>query len=125
MALWLPILLIFLLITTNEPATTMHLYQSNVLPHQNGMIEGCDKFHQVGIGEVCDDITKANNISFEEFIRFNPAVGSSCQNLQANVFVCVSYNEQLADTYWYDSCLHGSKHPIRMFLLSTLLNFRA
>lgn len=58
-------------------------------PVQTGMVTDCDKFYKVKSGDGCAPIAEANGISVADFYAWNPAVGSDCRTLQADVYVCV------------------------------------
>jgi hypothetical protein len=58
-------------------------------PIQTGMIANCKKFHLVKTGENCEAITKLYGITLANFIKWNPAAGSSCTGLWANTYACV------------------------------------
>ena len=47
-------------------------------------------FYRVTAGDGCQDIVdKYETFSLNEFYKWNPAVGTSCQSLQAGYYVCV------------------------------------
>lgn len=58
-------------------------------PIQAGMVGNCKKFHFVKPGETCAVIAANNRISTSDFIRWNPAAGSSCTGLWANTYACI------------------------------------
>ncbi|KAJ5024029.1 hypothetical protein J3E73DRAFT_259043 [Bipolaris maydis] len=58
-------------------------------PIQNGMTAGCTKFYKVISGDGCWAIANANSIALTDFYAWNPAVGSDCQTLQPDYYVCV------------------------------------
>ncbi|KAF2261556.1 hypothetical protein CC78DRAFT_470029 [Lojkania enalia] len=58
-------------------------------PFQPGMVNNCKKFYLVQKGEGCDTVTKKNNVSLANFVKWNPGVGSDCRNMWAEAYVCV------------------------------------
>lgn len=59
-------------------------------PQQRGIISICSNFYRVTAGDGCQDIVdKYETFSLDEFYKWNPAVGTSCQSLQAGYYVCV------------------------------------
>ncbi|KAM0811391.1 putative LysM domain-containing protein [Seiridium cardinale] len=58
-------------------------------PVQTGMTSNCDQFYLVQAGDGCWAISQAYDISLDDFYSWNPAVGSDCQFLQADEYVCV------------------------------------
>lgn len=52
------------------------------------MVDNCDRFAYVKTGDTCEVVANAAGISLTDFYSWNPAVGSQCGNLQANVYVC-------------------------------------
>lgn len=72
--------------TTTQPPNGI----STPSPVQPGMVDNCDEFHFVEIGEDCDAIARANGITSAQFVLWNPSVGSSCGSLWAEAYVCVS-----------------------------------
>jgi hypothetical protein len=54
------------------------------------MVSNCDAFYFVKPGDNCQMIANANGITLDQFITWNPLVGSTCNNLWANDYVCVS-----------------------------------
>ncbi|KAH7196947.1 uncharacterized protein B0J16DRAFT_327070 [Fusarium flagelliforme] len=58
-------------------------------PVQEGMVDNCNKFHQVKDTTTCEGIAKYDKISLADFYEWNPKVKSSCTNLQMGAYVCV------------------------------------
>jgi cytochrome c-type biogenesis protein CcmH/NrfF len=58
-------------------------------PTQPGMVTNCAKFHWVAKGVSCSQIISYQHITLADFVRWNPTVGSTCTNMQAEVNVCV------------------------------------
>ncbi|KAH7381134.1 LysM domain-containing protein, partial [Phaeosphaeria sp. MPI-PUGE-AT-0046c] len=53
------------------------------------MVANCAKFHYVAQGVTCNQITSYQHISLDDFVKWNPTVGSDCRSMQAGVNVCV------------------------------------
>lgn len=53
------------------------------------MVDNCNKFDLVNIGEGCQDVLDRNGITLAQLYAWNPSVGSSCTGLWAHVQVCV------------------------------------
>ncbi|KAH4183220.1 hypothetical protein HBI16_217600 [Parastagonospora nodorum] len=59
-------------------------------PTREGMIDTCNKFHFVAENENCDTLIKMyGTFTFEEFLKWNPAVGSNCGGLWKSTYFCV------------------------------------
>lgn len=58
-------------------------------PTQEGMVDGCTKFHKCVDGDGCDTITEEYGISFKDFVKWNPDIGDECLNMWLNYYVCV------------------------------------
>jgi LysM repeat protein len=77
--------------TTTPPApTTPPNGIETPLPIQPGMVDNCDAFHFVQQGETCTTIAAIYKISLTQFTTWNPTVGSTCNGIWANAYVCVS-----------------------------------
>ncbi|KAL4801026.1 hypothetical protein BDV19DRAFT_7138 [Aspergillus venezuelensis] len=72
--------------TTSVPATTT---TSAYFYTQPGIAEDCDKYYEVQAGDHCAVIEADNNITHEQFIEWNPAVGDDCSALWEYYSVCV------------------------------------
>jgi hypothetical protein len=59
-------------------------------PIQPGMVNNCDAFYLVKPDEYCTAIAKQNFISLSQFYAWNPKVGTSCEGLWPDVYVCIS-----------------------------------
>ncbi|RGP66619.1 tpa exp: domain-containing [Fusarium longipes] len=59
-------------------------------PIQSGMVKGCKKFQFVETTTTCASILSKHGITMANLYKWNPAVGSGCNNLWANTHVCVS-----------------------------------
>lgn len=76
--------------TTAKPTTSSgSTGVSTPSPIQTGMVSNCDDFYLVQSGDGCWAISQAYNISLDDFCAWNPAVGSDCQYLQADDYVCI------------------------------------
>lgn len=62
---------------------------STPTPTQAGMTGSCGSFHYVKTDDGCWFIAHNYSIELQDFYSWNPAVGDNCQDLQANVYVCV------------------------------------
>ncbi|EKV15529.1 hypothetical protein PDIG_25220 [Penicillium digitatum PHI26] len=59
-------------------------------PTQTGMTDKCNKFDLVQSGDSCEAIAAKYNIPLSTFYAWNPAVGSSCADLDLGYYVCVA-----------------------------------
>jgi LysM repeat protein len=53
------------------------------------MISTCDKFYLVASGDTCAAVATAAGVSLTTFYAWNPAVGSSCADLEVGEYVCI------------------------------------
>jgi hypothetical protein len=53
------------------------------------MVTNCKTFYLVAAGDQCGLNTTANGITLADFYAWNPAVGSECESLWAQHYVCV------------------------------------
>ncbi|KAL2116055.1 hypothetical protein VTJ04DRAFT_10310 [Mycothermus thermophilus] len=59
-------------------------------PTQTGLVSNCRDFYKVVQGDTCQKIVdKYKTFTLNDFYKWNPAVGTSCTNLQVGVYVCV------------------------------------
>jgi hypothetical protein len=58
-------------------------------PTQPGMVTNCNKFHYIDAGVVCSQVISYQKITLQDFVKWNPTVGSDCTGMQAKVNVCV------------------------------------
>ncbi|KAJ1337363.1 peptidoglycan DL-endopeptidase LytF [Microdochium nivale] len=79
--------------TTAKPTTTSSTKPSNGIetpsPVQEGISASCNKFHLVETGTSCSSILTKYNINLATFYSWNKAVGSQCESMWAEVYVCV------------------------------------
>ncbi len=76
------------------PVETPHPYQPN-------MIKGCYKFYKVIANDGCAAIAKANNVTLDDFYKWNPDVMTDCRGLQAGTYVCIAYDPKAAVKRWF------------------------
>ncbi|GKZ65102.1 hypothetical protein AnigIFM50267_007266 [Aspergillus niger] len=77
---------------TTLPATTAASAATSTgsyLPEQTGIASNCDKYYYVQHGDTCSDIATNHDISLNDFYSWNPAVGTTCSDLEADYWVCV------------------------------------
>ncbi|GKZ37251.1 hypothetical protein AbraIFM66950_008708 [Aspergillus brasiliensis] len=79
--------------TTTVPTTTTTTTPGDGIttptPIQTGMTDNCNKFDLVQSGDTCEAIAAKYNIPLSTFYAWNPAVGSSCADLDLGYYVCV------------------------------------
>lgn len=54
------------------------------------MVDNCNKFYFVQMGDQCAAIASKHGITVDEFQKWNPETGNNCSGLWANAYVCVS-----------------------------------
>ncbi|KAH6953500.1 hypothetical protein DER45DRAFT_587025 [Fusarium avenaceum] len=59
-------------------------------PIQPNLVSNCKKFHKVTPTTTCASIQKYYKISMAQLAKWNPTVGSGCDKLWANYWVCVA-----------------------------------
>ncbi|KAJ6030995.1 hypothetical protein N7540_001727 [Penicillium herquei] len=59
-------------------------------PTQTGMVSGCTKFYEAQSGDGCWAISVDEDITEDEFIDWNPAVGADCTGLWPDYYYCVA-----------------------------------
>lgn len=67
-------------------------------PQQTGIAANCNKYYFVEIGDGCAAIASTYGITLADFYSWNPAVGTSCQSLQAGYYVCVGVSGSTTST---------------------------
>jgi LysM repeat protein len=75
--------------TTSVKSTTTANASGTPTPTQEGMVSGCKKFHKVLKDEYCAKIADESKISLNDFLSWNPDVGSNCGNLKYDFYVCI------------------------------------
>jgi hypothetical protein len=73
---------------TSTTSTTTRV--STPSPVQTGIVSNCDAFYEVESGNDCNPIVALYDLTLGEFYDWNPAVGSSCQYLELDVYVGIS-----------------------------------
>ncbi|KAH8703904.1 putative LysM domain protein [Talaromyces proteolyticus] len=58
-------------------------------PEMPSIVSNCKKFHLVKSGDTCATIEAASSITKAQFVSWNPAVDSACDNLWLGYYVCV------------------------------------
>ncbi|GKU22227.1 unnamed protein product [Fusarium langsethiae] len=58
-------------------------------PIQPKMTTNCKKFHKVASTTICASIQKYYKITMAQLLKWNPTVGSGCEKLWADYWVCV------------------------------------
>lgn len=77
-------------VTTAPPTTTTPANGiATPTPIQDKMTKSCNKFHLVVQGDGCSAIGTKYSVSFAQLLSWNPAIGSNCETLQLNNYVCV------------------------------------
>ncbi|KAL2820421.1 hypothetical protein BJX63DRAFT_380755 [Aspergillus granulosus] len=85
--------------TTSQPTTTRTTTTTTTTttpgpsPTQSGIIKTCTKYYKAQEGDTCDMIIKKNYPyvnSLPLFVRWNPAVGSTCSSLLNGYYYCVA-----------------------------------
>lgn len=58
-------------------------------PTQSGEVSGCQEHYTVQSGDSCSAIQSTDNITFSQFYKWNPSIGSNCQYLVIGDAYCV------------------------------------
>lgn len=76
---------------SSAPPTTTTAANGIVTPSpiQDKMTRSCNRFHLVVQGDGCSAIGTKYSVSFAQLFSWNPAIGSNCETLQLNNYVCV------------------------------------
>ncbi|KAF5259705.1 hypothetical protein FOXYS1_9670 [Fusarium oxysporum] len=70
-----------------EPEPTKDVKPS---PTQDGLIESCTSFYMAKKGDTCNKIVaQYKTFDFDDFFKWNPAVGKDCSGIWANTWYCV------------------------------------
>lgn len=76
--------------TPASPTTTTKAPSSGPTPVQSGIASNCQRYHLVKSGDSCQAIVdQYKTFSLTQFYGWNPAVGSSCQGLWLDNYVCI------------------------------------
>ncbi|OBS25975.1 hypothetical protein FPOA_06507 [Fusarium poae] len=70
---------------TNPPSSG-----STPSPVQSGMVKNCKKFHLVNKSTTCAALQSTYKVTMAQLYKWNPAIGSGCNALWAEYYVCVS-----------------------------------
>ncbi|KAL2802202.1 hypothetical protein BJX63DRAFT_426247 [Aspergillus granulosus] len=78
---------------TTNTATTITSTAAGPSPTQSGLTKTCTSYYKAAAGDTCEVITQQkypyiNSVPL--FVRWNPAVGSTCSNLLAGYYYCVA-----------------------------------
>ncbi|KAF2445203.1 carbohydrate-binding module family 50 protein [Karstenula rhodostoma CBS 690.94] len=78
--------------TTKAPATSTRPGNgvTTPTPYQEGMKTSCKTFHYIVSGDNCSTLATKYKISTTNFVKWNPAVGSTCGNLWLSTYACVA-----------------------------------
>jgi LysM repeat protein len=77
-------------ITTLRTTTTKGNGVATPTPIQSGMVTNCKTFRKVVSGDGCAAIAQNAGITLANFYKWNPGVGSSCQSLWLDYYVCIA-----------------------------------
>ncbi|KFA69576.1 hypothetical protein S40285_09108, partial [Stachybotrys chlorohalonatus IBT 40285] len=102
--------------TTRGPTTTSNPGNgiATPTPTQPTIVGNCNKFYFVKSGENCATVAKKNGITVDLFKTWNPSAGSSCTNLWADAYACVSiigYTPPLSTTCGSTAKTWGDNKP--------------
>ncbi|RMZ72427.1 domain-containing [Pyrenophora seminiperda CCB06] len=80
--------------TTSTPTSSTKPTPTNGITtptpiREGGMVNNCNKFYYVVKDDNCYNIAAAQSITLDQFYAWNSAVGTSCQTLWPEVYVCV------------------------------------
>ncbi|GLA39977.1 hypothetical protein AnigIFM63309_007581 [Aspergillus niger] len=87
---------------TTLPATTtlqqLPLLGLTCLSRQESHLTPGNKYYYVQHGDTCSDIATNHDISLNDFYSWNPAVGTTCSDLEADYWVCIGVSGATAIT---------------------------
>ncbi|WJG36177.1 uncharacterized protein FOBCDRAFT_206778 [Fusarium oxysporum Fo47] len=75
------------LTTPTQPATAM--------PTQSNLATDCKEYWLVSKKDTCRSIRRANSISLEKLLAWNPALGSKCSGLKPDSYVCCKASRRI------------------------------
>jgi LysM repeat protein len=81
---------------TSPPAstTTTSTGTPRPSPTQSGIIDTCTRYYEAQSGDGCSSVVKQfGSFDFEDFLRWNPAVGADCKGFWAKTYYCVGMFE--------------------------------
>lgn len=84
--------------TTSSSALSTTTGVTTPSPVQTGMVSNCNEFYYVVSGDGCWAIANDHGIALDDFYAWNPAVGSDCSGLEAEVYVCVGVSQTASPT---------------------------
>ncbi|KAJ0147428.1 Uncharacterized protein HZ326_9923 [Fusarium oxysporum f. sp. albedinis] len=76
--------------TTRTADVTASTRPATAMPTQSGIATGCERYWLVSKKDTCKSIRRANSISLEKLLTWNPALGSTCSGLKPDSYVCVN-----------------------------------
>jgi hypothetical protein len=74
---------------TTRTADLIMPTRPTAIPTQSGVAPDCKKYWIVSENDTCKLIGRANGISLENLITWNPALGSKCSGLKPDSYICV------------------------------------
>ncbi|KAL4892217.1 hypothetical protein BDV59DRAFT_193760 [Aspergillus ambiguus] len=74
--------------------------QSVPYPHQTGIVPECNKYHHVVDGDNCWIITRIYGINIDDFYKWNPGVGRTCEALLVGFYVCIGISSSTTDSHY-------------------------
>ncbi|KAI9375023.1 hypothetical protein BJX61DRAFT_550312 [Aspergillus egyptiacus] len=102
--------------TSTEPTPTDGNGVETPLPTQPGMVDDCDSFYYVEVGDSCAAIAADSSITTAQLVEWNPSIGSDCTGLWADTYVCPGMVDDCDEFYFVevgDSCAAiASEHGI-------------
>lgn len=75
--------------TTRTADVTTPSRPTTSIPTQSGVSSDCKEYWLVSEKDTCKSIRRANSISLEKLLTWNPALGSTCSGLEPDSYVCV------------------------------------
>jgi len=75
--------------STNATPSTMQT-TSSAAPMQTGLSKSCTKLYTVAAGASCAGIEQQFNVTFNQLLQWNPAIGTNCESLWVGFAVCVA-----------------------------------
>ncbi|KAI0531909.1 hypothetical protein GGR58DRAFT_507967 [Xylaria digitata] len=75
--------------TTTSSTSSTGTGISTPTPTQSGTVKNRNEFYKVVKDDLCYDIAQEYDIELASFYAWNPAVGTDCSDLEANVYVCI------------------------------------
>ncbi|KAJ5146324.1 uncharacterized protein N7515_000888 [Penicillium bovifimosum] len=97
---------------------------------QSGVADNCVNFYKAADGDGCYDIASTHGITSDQFVEWNPAVGSDCSGLWKDEYYCVgvaSTATASSSTTSNDTVIpitYSSSHPITIMPQPTVTSIR-